>query len=293
MSETVPNQPTAVDVSCQLQAIQYDISQARTLSEFAERAHVARTTHARLNDIRALVPKLNVEDQSPIQAILTTVTEDSAQLMASVLPETETAPPSEEPLPAETPPPAARVGFVKPYPHPTNRTQQFDNAIAWASYQAGQLGTWIRERFQHNPSAAPLLTAVGTTAVFGLFRSAFGGSGNAVTAAVETQVSTQLNTMASSVASINIPPTGVNILRNQAADFVLTPPTAAVSVNGRILGPAGATPASSLVVGALTITRTADGIRVVRSVTPGLGKSVTLTVGTSPSAITRTLRLPA
>ncbi|MBP9750335.1 MAG: hypothetical protein KBC95_00645 [Candidatus Peribacteraceae bacterium] len=200
---SAPDRPTPDDVRCQLEAVRYDIRQARISTDRAERGRVARDTHTRLGELRALVARLEGADRTAVQGELDTVARDHTDLSVSALGDADTpAPdaPSAEPEPVDQPvPPAPELGtgvFRPPHPTPTTMTQRLDNAIARMSFYAGRAGRWVRERFSSNPAAAPIMTAIGMTAVMGMVRQLIPGGGGAVTSAVETQLTTNLNSMA-------------------------------------------------------------------------------------------------
>lgn len=379
---SAPDRPTPDDVRCQLEAVRYDIRQARISTDRAERGRVARDTHTRLGELRTLVGRLEGADRTAIQIELDTATRDHSELSVSALeepgaPAPEGLPePEVEPAPIDQPvPPAPELGtgaFRPPFPNPTTVTQRFDNTIARMSFYAGRAGRWVRERFSSNPAAAPIMTAIGMTALMGMVRQLIPGGGGAVTSAVETQLTTNLNSMAgagdilaplqqqlqvfnltvqrvrgdennlqilktlqtnavsagtdantflrnlaqstrtrfrgsvtlaqlvtlaqetagaapaATVASINMPAAGIDVRRGIDQTFILTPATAQVTVNGTTL-----TATAPRVVGQLTVTRTGTGLRIQRSNTPAPAATVTLAVGSPPTAITRALRVAA
>lgn len=195
--------PTPDDVRCQLEAVRHEIQQARASTDRAERGRVARDTHTRLGELRALVGRLDGADRTAVQGELDTVVRDHSDLSVSALggaPASEGLPdPVAEPEPVDqpvAPAPAPGTGvFRAPFPNPTTVTQRLDNAVARMSFYAGRAGRWVRERFSQNPSAAPIMTAIGMTALMGMVRQIMPGGG-AVTSAVETQLTTNLNNMA-------------------------------------------------------------------------------------------------
>lgn len=210
MPDTTPDRPDPVDVRCSLEAARYDIQQARTSANRAERVRVARELRTRLNDLRAQVQRLDPAVRNEIQSEFNTVSDQHNELAVSLLadepvttsestpttpaPEPEPAPAPIEATPVTPSGPAPVPTFTPPHPTPTTFSQRFDNMIARASFYAGRAGQWIRERFAQNPAAVPIMSAVGTTAVLGLFRNVMGGG--AVSAAVETQLTQSVNTMA-------------------------------------------------------------------------------------------------
>ncbi len=379
--DTAPaERPTPASVREQIAAVRAQITSARESTDRAERTRVARATHARLGELRTLVGRLEDADRPGVQTDLDTAARDHSELSVSALeepgaPAPEGLPePEVEPEPVDQPaPPATELGtgtFRAPFPNPTTLTQRFDNALARASFYAGRAGRWVRERFSQNPAAAPIMTAVGMTAVMGLVRQLLPGGG-AVTTAVETQLTTNLNAMAgagdilaplqnqlqvvrltlartrgdennlqilktlqqnatatgtdanafllrlaqaagrryrgsvtlpqlvslaqetagaapaATVASIEIPNTGLAVTRSFDRTFALTPATAPVTVNGAALT------ATPIRIGQLTVTRTTSGLRIQRSNVAAAAATVTLGVGAPPTAITRALRVAA
>ncbi len=383
-SETTPDRPNPVDVRCSLEAVRYDIQQARASADRAERVRVARDVRSRLTTLRTQVQQLDAADRPAIQTELDTVVDQHSQFAESLLSEEPAAPveptptpePEPEPAPIEAVPvtpqgPTPAPTFVPPFPNPTSTSQRIDNLIARASFYAGRAGNWIRERFAQNPAAAPIMSAVGTTAVLGLFRNFMGGG--AVSSVVETQLTQSVSAMAgasdilgplqnqfsvvnlrivrvrgdeallttlktlqqnavsagtdanlylqqlaqraqtrlratngtvtlqqivslaqetagvgprAAVASINVPAAGLNVTRNFSQDFILTPPSAPVSLNGQAV-----TTARAVTVGAVTISRTPTGIRIQRGATASPAATLTLAVGAPPTSLTRTLRV--
>jgi hypothetical protein len=381
-----PERPTPASVREQIATVRAQITRARESADRRERARVARETHTRLGELRTLVDRLDDTDRPGVRTDLDAAASDHHALSVSALAEPDAPapePPAPEPLPEpevvpepvdQPAPPAAELGageFRAPHPHPTTVTQRFDNVIARMSFYAGRAGRWVRERFSNNPAAAPIMTAVGLTAVMGLVRQLLPGGG-AVTTAVETQLTTNMNAMAgagdilaplqnqlqvvrlalarvrgdennlqilktlqtnatatgtdatafllrlaqaagrrfrgsvtlaqlvaiaqetaaaapaATVASINIPNTGLDVRRAFDQTFVLTPAAAPVTVNGAPL-----TAAAPSRIGQLTVTRTATGLRIQRSNVAAPAATVTLAVGAPPTAITRALRVAA
>lgn len=203
MSETTPDRPDPVDVRCSLEAARYDIQQARNSADRAERVRVAREMRTRLNELRAQVQQLDPTVRNEVQTEFDAVSDQHNELTVSLLGEEPAVPeettPPEPPTPIEAAPvtpqgPAPVPRFVPPHANPSTMSQRFDNLVARMSFYAGRAGNWIRERFAQNPSAAPIMTAVGTTAVIGFFRSMVGGG--AVSTAVESQLTQSVNAMA-------------------------------------------------------------------------------------------------
>ncbi len=206
---TPPYRPTREDVSCNITALRHDITQARDETDRAERLRLAREIRGRLTALRTQVDQLEPADRGPIQADLDAAAREHGELAVLLIDEpalpsdTTTEPPlPPEPEPVDQPPVTPPVAvnpnvFVPPHPTPTTFTQRFDNMVARLAFYAGRAGSWIKARFQQNPTAAPVMTALGTTALFGVLRNVFGGS--TVTSTLETQMSQSLNTMAGSV----------------------------------------------------------------------------------------------